>query len=145
MAQLSAVQFIGTHHIAITTPHFKQLRAFYVEMLGLPVVGGFPGHDIVFIEAGGTTIELVGEDVAAAEPRCGGWNHLAWVVADVDAAYAALSALGIPFTVPPEDFPPEAPTLRIAFFQDPDGNLIELVQRIGGSPAPTRRGTWGSR
>jgi hypothetical protein len=33
--------------------------------------------------------------------------------------------------VPPEDFPPEAPTMRIAFFQDPDGNLLELIRPLG--------------
>ena len=52
-------------------------------------------------------------------------------MADVDEAYADLSARGVPFHVPPEDFPPEAPTMRIAFFRDPDGNVIELIQPLG--------------
>ena len=39
-------------------------------------------------------------------------------VADVDAVYAELAARGIPFQVPPEDFPARSPTLRIAFFTE---------------------------
>jgi catechol 2,3-dioxygenase-like lactoylglutathione lyase family enzyme len=67
----------------------------------------------------------------AAERTGGGWDHLALEVEDIDAAYAELSAAGIPFHVPPEDFPEEAPSVRIAFFKDPDGNVLELVQPLG--------------
>jgi len=51
-------------------------------------------------------------------------------VSDADAAYAELSARGVPFHVPPKDFPEEAPSVRIAFFKDPDGNELELVQPL---------------
>ena len=88
------------HHVAISTARFDRLRAFYVETLNLPVVGGFPEQQILFLDADGTTIELVGEaaiegdelDAAARDGdgfRRRGWQHVAWEVADVDAAYAA--------------------------------------------------------
>jgi catechol 2,3-dioxygenase-like lactoylglutathione lyase family enzyme len=125
------MRIVGTHHVAISTPNFAQLREFYVETLGLPVVGGFLGHDILFIGAGSTPIELVGEEAAGDEVGRNGWNHLAWEVEDVDETYSELSARGVHFSVPPEDFPPEAPTMRIAFFQDPDGNLLELIRPLG--------------
>ena len=138
------MEILSTHHLALTTGRFELLRRFYVEQLGLPVVGGFPGHEIVFVQAGSTTIELIGEDVAPApdadEPaRRQGWHHLAFEVADVDAAFAELTARGVPVHSPPESFPPEAPTMRIAFLRDPDGNLLELVQPLvarypGGTP-----------
>jgi glyoxylase I family protein len=132
------MQILGTHHVGLSTANLARLRAFYVETLGLPIVGAFAGHDIVFVQAGSTVIELIGEaDPPDAVPTQAagfdrrGWQHLAWEVDDVDAAYAELSARGITFSLPPEDFPPEAPVLRIAFFADPDGNLIELVQPRG--------------
>jgi glyoxylase I family protein len=125
------MRIVGTHHVAITTRHFARLREFYVETMGLPVVGGFPGHDIVFIGAGSTPIDLIGEDVPPDGANAGGWNHLAWEVEDVDATYAELSARGVPFSALPEDFPPEAPTMRIAFCHDPDDNLVELIQPLG--------------
>ena len=130
------MRILGTHHLAITTGRFERLRRFYVETLGLPVVGGFPGHDIVFVQAGTTTIEILGEEgppVPDAEDRAArhGWHHLAWEVEDVDAAFAELVARGVAVHSAPESFPPEAPTMRIAFLRDPDGNLLELVQPLG--------------
>ena len=125
------MHIVSTHHVAISTPHFARLREFYVEKLGLPVVGGFPGHDILFLEAGDTTIELAGDASPADEVSRRGWNHLAWEVDDVDETYVELSARGVPFRVLPEDFPAEAPAMRIAFFEDPDGNLLELIQPLG--------------
>jgi catechol 2,3-dioxygenase-like lactoylglutathione lyase family enzyme len=148
------MQMLGTHHLAITTSRFELLREFYVEKLGLPAVGGFPGHDIMFIAAGSITIELIGDDLAPdagapADPATGpiarsaegsslsgrarrqGWHHLAWEVEDVDAAFAELALQGVAIHSPPESFPPEAPSMRIAFLADPDGNLLELVQPLG--------------
>src|SRR5438552_16501052 len=102
------MRFVNSHHMAITTPDFARLRAFYVETLGLPVVGGFPGQDIVCIRAGGIAIELIGESAPPAERvNRAGWNHLAWEVEDVDASHAELTALGVAFRTPPEDFPSE--------------------------------------
>jgi catechol 2,3-dioxygenase-like lactoylglutathione lyase family enzyme len=146
------MRILGTHHVALTTTRFERLRDFYVETLGLPVVGGFPGQEILFIAAGTTAIELIGEtsddereraaDDRADRPavenrgtsyraRRTGWHHLAWEVDDVDEAYVELLARGVTPHSPPEDFPDDAPTMRIAFLQDPDGNLIELVQPLG--------------
>ena len=120
----------STHHVAVSTPNLARLSAFYTEALGLPVIGGFPGHQITFIGAGDTAIELVEEDLSNGSIRHGGWDHVAFEVDDVDTAFAELSARGVLFHVPPEGFPPEAPTMRIAFFRDPDGNVIELIQPL---------------
>jgi catechol 2,3-dioxygenase-like lactoylglutathione lyase family enzyme len=127
------------HHIAISTTQFERLRAFYVETLGLAVVGGFPEQQIVFLDAGGFILEIVGEREPGQESLVGferrGWQHLAWEVEDVDAAYMDLVGRGVVGHVLPEDFPPEAPGVRIAFLRDPDGNLLELVQPLVPSAA----------
>lgn len=123
------MEFIGVHHMAIITDDVARLRAFYVDVLGLPVVGGFPGRAIIFIGAGGTAIELV--ERSARPDGGGGWDHLALEVADIDTAYAELTARGVPFHSAPMAFPPAAPSVRIAFFKDPDGNVLELVQPLG--------------
>jgi catechol 2,3-dioxygenase-like lactoylglutathione lyase family enzyme len=128
------------HHVAISTAQFERLRAFYVEALGLAEVGGLPDQQIVFLDAGGVTLELVGEADASVPGPDGferrGWQHLAWEVPDVDAAYADLLARGVAAHAPPESFPPESPRLRIAFLRDPDGNLLELVQPIAAQASP---------
>src|SRR5688572_28587870 len=130
------MQILGTHHLALTTGRFELIRRFYVEQIGLPVIGGFPGLDIVFVAAGGTAIEIIGENGESApgpddRARRDGRHHLAWEVADVDAAFAELVARGVPVHSSPESFPESSPTMRIAFLRDPDGNLLELVQPLG--------------
>jgi hypothetical protein len=37
----------------------------------------------------------------------------------------------VAFHVTPRDFP-DPPEIRLAFFKDPDGNILELVQPLGG-------------
>jgi lactoylglutathione lyase len=125
------LHILATHHIALATAHFDLLREFYTETLGLSVLGGFPEQRILFLDAGTTAIELAEEAGAERPVGARGWAHLALEVADVDAAYATLSARGVPFHIPPEDFPRDVPAVRIAFCTDPDGNVIELLQPLG--------------
>jgi glyoxylase I family protein len=120
------------HHVGLVTGQLERMRRFYTEVVGLQETRGFPEHRIAFLEAGGTLIELLGEDVPSAGTGSGGWHHLAWEVDDLDATFAQLVARGAAVSSPPEDFPQDAPAFRIAFLRDPDGNLLELVKRIGG-------------
>jgi catechol 2,3-dioxygenase-like lactoylglutathione lyase family enzyme len=125
------MKITGTHHVALITSNFEQMRAFYTETLGLPVVGAFAGGAIIFLQAGPTTIELIGR--ATYAPAVGSWDHFAFQVEDVDAAYAELKALGVPFHVEPKSVPDPLPEARIAFFKDPDGNILELFQPLGAT------------
>lgn len=121
----------GTHHVALYTADLERLRAFYVETLGLPQVGAFPGGKIIFIDAGSTAIELIARD-GWAGTATGSWQHLAFEVESVDDAYDELRARGITFHVEPKDVPEGAPSARVAFFKDPEGNILELFQPLGG-------------
>ena len=120
----------GTHHVALFTNDLPRLREFYVETLGLPQVGAFPGGRVIFIDAGSTTIELITRDDWQAN-QDGSWQHLAFEVESTDDAYAELSGKGIAFHILPKNVPEENPLTRIAFFRDPDGNNLELYQPIG--------------
>jgi catechol 2,3-dioxygenase-like lactoylglutathione lyase family enzyme len=124
------MRFTHTHHMALFTTDLARLLTFYEDVLGCPRCGAFPGLNIVFVNVGSTAIEIVEIAGPAGEPATGGWAHLALEVPDVDAACAELSALGVSFHVPPKDFPDDAPSVRIAFFRDPDGNVLELVQPL---------------
>jgi catechol 2,3-dioxygenase-like lactoylglutathione lyase family enzyme len=120
-----------THHVALITPNFERVRDNYTTVLGGAIRGAFPGRNIVFVDVGSTTIEIVENTTRAAGAPAGGWDHLALEVPDTDEAYAELVAQGVPFHIPPKNFPDEAPSVRIAFFKDPDGNILELVQPLG--------------
>lgn len=113
-----------SHHIALKTQHFEESKKFYTEALGFPIVGTLFNGRIVFIDIGGTTIELLGSDpVANAEPASLGFTHLAFQVDDVDATYADLKAKGVQFHIEPR-----GEEIRTAFFRDPDGNVLELFK-----------------
>lgn len=122
----------GTHHVAIITRNLEALQQFYVDVLGLPVVGSVKrtGINILFVGAGDTAIELV-ENKTAEGPRHGsGWNHIALEVTDLDQTVADLQQQGVVFHVMPKEFPAERPHFRLAFCKDPDGNDVEFVQTI---------------
>lgn len=131
------MELIGAHHVALLTPNFDRLRAFYVDLLGCSVVGAYRDQRIIFLAAGSIAIELI-ERSAPSPGLAGGWGHVAFEVADIDAAYAELAGRGAPFHIPPKNFPDEAaPVSRIAFFRDPDGNELQLVQPLGPGRYPS--------
>jgi glyoxylase I family protein len=119
------MQLKATHHVAILTRNFEAMERFYTETLGFPVTRRWDDVSIIFIGIGSTTIELIGSDNAPApnsEP--GAINHLALHVEDVDAAHAELVAKGVKIRSAPNNFK----DVRICFFFDPDGNVLELVE-----------------
>jgi len=119
----------GTHHVAITTPNFEKMCKFYTETLGLRKVGSFSGKNIIFVDAGNTTIEIVERNEPLALSRIG-WAHFAFEVKDIAATHKELTAKGIEFHIPPKLFPDENPAVKLAFFKDPDGNDLELVEPL---------------
>lgn len=129
---------LDTHHVALLTANFERLRDSYVKTLKLSVIGGFVEDCIVFIAAGGVAIEL--EQAAEADgsgPLANrGWRHVALEVANVDAVYRELAERGVAFDLPPVNFPEHAPRAGIEFFQDLDGNRLEVIQPLGAHYAP---------
>ena len=128
------MQLTATHHIGLRTPNFAAMEAFYTQTLGFPVTKRWDDVQIIFIDIGSTTIELIGRDTATADTKpTGGFDHLALHVANVErgnlkhrqpGAFAELVAKGVTIRSEPRDFK----DVRIAFFQDPDGNVLELVE-----------------
>ncbi len=48
------MQVLATHHVAIYTPNFETLEAFYTETLGFPVTLRWDDANIIFIDVGRT-------------------------------------------------------------------------------------------
>ena len=109
-------------------------KAWDVEDLGdarLAYLVG-PGWRIEMIEGGAQTFASPPEDFADHFAR-GGYGHIGFAVEDVDETVAALAARGVDVFVPARSFPDGAER-RVAFFLDPEGNVIELSH-----PLPRRR------
>ncbi len=123
------MKITGTHHVAICTPNFALLCDFYIKTLGLKQVGKFDGRNIIFVDAGSTTIEIIERNEPIDLSRQG-WAHYAFEVEDIDAVHAELVQKGIVFHIEPKLFPETNPAVKLAFFKDPDGNELELVQPL---------------
>jgi len=117
---------IKSHHIAVATPDMKRLADFYTNVMGFHT-DGYLGNNIVFIDIGGTRLELINNpDVTEAQPEgCKGMLHLAFEVDDVQRTCKELEAKGVTFYSPARE---ARPGLWNAFFRDPDGNILELFQ-----------------
>ncbi len=60
-----------------------------------------------------------------------GYGHMAFDVVGVDAEYERLLGLGATPVMPPQPSP--EPDVRMAFVADPEGNLVELLDRTAGT------------
>lgn len=136
----------GLDHVAITVSDLERALDFYRGLLGFRLLGhlDFPeeprGFTIAYLETGTGVLELFSFNDAPARPS--GWDaddtqvglrHLALRVTGLDAIAEQLECAGVPFTLPPTD---AHGGVRICFFTDPDGTLVELVE---GDLVYTRR------
>lgn len=108
--------------LAYFTTDVPAIAAFYRALLGREPVA----------ESDSMAIFLVGDTkifIHQAYTPAGGdlppENHIAMTVDDVDAACHSLTALGLAIEVPPKTYY----WGRSAYLRDPDGHLIELIQK----------------
>lgn len=125
-------------HIELVTAQPERAIEFYTQVLGFhvrardrvpaPPLGAL---DLVYLDLGGTTIELMSypdAELKRAPPvERLGYRMMAIEVDDMDTALAALKARGIE----PSWGPKKRPSYARAEICDPDGNSIELRQWIG--------------
>jgi glyoxylase I family protein len=82
---------------------------------------------------GGVMIEIYGGDLALPQTsnnKLNGWRHVALRVASVASAKLELEGRGLKFT---DQIKPAAGGGSVLFFQDPEGNLLHLVERPANS------------
>ncbi|MBI2619832.1 MAG: VOC family protein [Ignavibacteriales bacterium] len=120
-------------HTTITVRNLKESIAFYTDILGFQV-----GHEmwisesrlrIVFLRLGDTILELFGVEELKGEMLSDvneviGFKHIALLTDSVDREYLRLVDKGVTFRIPPTT----VQSVRIAFFKDPDGIDIELIE-----------------
>jgi catechol 2,3-dioxygenase-like lactoylglutathione lyase family enzyme len=132
-------------HVGLNVADLDAMCAWYCKHLDLAIefefeldadlVGGDfsgamlrsnDGHRIELLCRSGNVAGLqAASPVEAALTR--GYGHVAFDVPDVDAAYDALLAGGASDRMSPRPSP--EPGVRMAYVADPEGNLIELLDR----------------
>lgn len=110
--------------IAIVTKNVPALVAFYRDVVGLTHLFD-AGPNLAFLDVGGIRLMI-------SQPSSPEVDHapslLYYLVADIDAAHAAIKARGAREERPP-GFTAKMPDheLWTSFFRDPDNNLFALM------------------
>lgn len=153
---MSSLRILGVAHTGITCSDIDRSIAFYRDVLGFPVtdkarrggalmeqVTGVLGAviDIAYVDAPGHRIELLSyvapEDRVRSRLRpCDpGFLHLAFDVEDIEAVVAAVRAAGYePVNPIPTVTEGSLKGLRGIYTRDPDGVVIELLERPSATP-----------
>ena len=100
----------------ILTSRIDEAEQFYGGVLGLPLKG--KSHGALVYNVGGGELRV--SPVPSTQPSI--HTVLGFAVSDLDAVVTALSLRGVQgVLVTPEG-------ARVAWFRDPDGNLLSIVQ-----------------
>ena len=128
-------------HVGLNVADLDAMSAWYCHHLDLAIEFEFALDDVDFVgamlrSADGWRLELLNRTgneagLQAANPveaaLTRGYGHVALDVPDVDAAYDALRAAGASERMSPRPSP--EPGVRMAYVADPEGNLLELLDR----------------
>lgn len=122
----------GMYQVALTATDLDRATGFYRDTLGLPLIARFDPPGLAFFRAGDVrlSIQQNAESVAAS-------SVIYFKVADIDAATDSLKSKGVKFEQDPElvfkdesgQFGKAGEDEWMAFFRDPDGNLLAMVSR----------------
>ena len=121
--------------LRLLVENYRDSVRFYEHTLGLLLLQGDLESGYAEFEASGIRLSVLqrskmSEALGMIEPKREGRRHVALALAvdDVDAAFSELKSKGVKFTLAPRTHSDW--NLRTAHFCDPDGNLIEINQRI---------------
>ena len=128
-------------HAGVSVADLERSERFWREVIGFDTVEdrfAFPDHDlkgVVLVNPQGARVELferqgsepTGPHHQIESTRRQGWFQFALAVPDLDQTFAAVVAAGAEPSLPPTTAP-DGVSL-VAFVRDPDGHLIEFLQR----------------
>ncbi len=135
------------HHVGLSVGNLDAQRHFYRDAFGLTpeqqaeipragvrmaILRGPGGLRLELIERSDSTEHSFADVYDGASVQ--GYFHFAVHVADLDTAYEAVLAAGATSVSAPATAM-MLPGLRYAYVKDPEGNLIELLGEIVGTPA----------
>ena len=122
----------GLHQVALTTRDINRSSRFYRETLGLKQIAVLDPPGLAFFDVDGVRLSMMQN--LTGEPSS---SVIYFRVADIDAAVAVLKQRAVDLEQEPElvfrdskgQFGEAGEEEWMAFFRDPDGNLLALTCR----------------
>lgn len=113
--------------IAVPVADVDRAIEFYRDVLGMRFLFRAP-PGLAFFDCGGVRLLL---DAPAGATGAGSASVIYYIVPDIDAAFETLKSRGVGFEAGPHliaKMPDH--DLWMAFFRDPDGNLLALMSEV---------------
>lgn len=134
----------NVQHIAMTCRDRLAQEKFYATHFGYTRARVFKAgepDEFVMLKLADTRLELFqarGENAdASGGEQPVGFRHLCFEVAEIEARAAELNAAGTE-TGRIIDCSDQVPGLKVCFFKDPEGNVVELMEGWQDDPSPPR-------
>jgi catechol 2,3-dioxygenase-like lactoylglutathione lyase family enzyme len=115
----------------IAVKNLETAKKFYVETLGLTQVGA-EGQEVIILKSGNSTVYVYQSQYAGTNKA----TAVTWVVGDdVEDLVQQLKAKGIAFEhydmpgLKREGDVHVAGDMKVAWFKDPDGNILNIISR----------------
>jgi lactoylglutathione lyase len=119
-------------HVGVYVKDLSKSLSFYKQVFGWNVVREFSSGEakIALVDIGGGLLELVQRPGSPGKAPEGNWSHLALHVDDWEGKVRKLESMGLELRKVTM-----ADGSRIAFFKDPDGHTVEIMEKGLGKPA----------
>jgi catechol 2,3-dioxygenase-like lactoylglutathione lyase family enzyme len=115
----------------IAVKNLERAKKFYEDILGLTQVGA-EGQEVIVFKSGNSTVYVYQSQYAGTNQA----TAITWVVGeDIEEVVQQLKAKGVVFEhydmpgVTREDDVHVAGNMKVAWFKDPDGNLLNIASR----------------
>ena len=132
---------VAVDHVGLSVADLDAAEGFYSTAFGFTrqlefELSPHPIRGLVLTHPAGSRLELFEHSgsvpgLQASGPieahATRGYNHFALVAPDIDELFAAALAAGATAVIEPRPSP--EPGVRFAFLADPEGNLVELVEK----------------
>lgn len=127
---------VSFEHVGMTCSDLDRTIAFYCGLLGLTVAlrKNTERGEMAFLDTGSGMLEIAcpQADVSHSRdvpPHEAGMRHLTFAVDSVDTLFAELEAAGVEVLERPRPAFFTEMIKRVAFVRDPDGIMVELIER----------------
>jgi methylmalonyl-CoA/ethylmalonyl-CoA epimerase len=120
--------FNGIEHVTIAAKDPKGLARWYCSTFGFKIVYESTRSLTTYVKLGGSLLEILeaaNVDRVSHGERDPGFRHMAISVTDINKTYEDLRTRGVAFKSEPK----EKEGLWTAFLEDPEHNLLHLIQR----------------